>query len=261
MSLRASDTSVSSQLVEPEYLTDFAYSVTSCFSVLANLADDVRNLVRTEIAELIDVYDAKEVGSSTMPHKVNPKNFENVKSLWKEFMPRMVTIFMDQISEHQRDLTNSASLRFLPELFTGFCYAIGRLQKGLAKIEVNSDKMRVNFEMTKDKIVAEPLYIVLALNDYPDAYDVTMRLSRAAQAKKMRVLDMAMQHRELRPVLNAISPEQRAVLEDPSLYVGEAAARTLATCDHWEREVGRIQKEITAAKHKSHARTPALAFG
>ncbi len=106
LGLKPSDTSVSSQIVEPEPIADLAYSVVSCFSVLANLADDMRNLIRSEIGEVVDIYDEKEVGSSTMPHKMNPKNFENVKSFWKEFMPRMFTVFMDQISEHQRDLTN-----------------------------------------------------------------------------------------------------------------------------------------------------------
>ena len=66
------------------------------------------------------------VGSSTMPHKINPKDFENVKSLWKAYMPRLTTVLMDQVSEHQRDLTNSASGRFVTELVTAFAYAVRR---------------------------------------------------------------------------------------------------------------------------------------
>jgi adenylosuccinate lyase len=159
LGLKPVEPSVSSQIVEPESLTDLLYSVISCFSVLANLADDMRNLVRNEIAEVVDKYDDQEVGSSTMPHKMNPKNFENVKSLWKEFMPRMTTVFMDQISEHQRDLTNSASGRFVPELLTGFCYATMRMSNALAKIQPNTVRMEENLDSSKHDVVAEPLLI------------------------------------------------------------------------------------------------------
>jgi adenylosuccinate lyase len=234
LGLKPSDTSVSTQLVEPEFLTDLVYAVVSTFSVLANLADDIRNLVRTEIGELEDRYGEKEVGSSTMPHKVNPKNFENVKSLWKEFMPRMNTVFMDQISEHQRDLTNSASLRFVPEIFTAFCYASYRLRTGIAELETNPARMISNFDMTRNKIVAEPLYILLALYGHTDAYDRVMSLSREATRRVVPVLDLVKADRKLSDYLEKMSPEHRAVLEDTSRYVGDAANRTTATCDYWE---------------------------
>src|SRR5690606_694848 len=70
------------QVVEPEYLADFLHAVVSTFGVLANLADDMRHLQRTEIAEVGEAFDPDQVGSSTMPHKRNPWNFEHVKSLW-----------------------------------------------------------------------------------------------------------------------------------------------------------------------------------
>ncbi len=103
----------STQLVEPEYLLRLLLEVNIAFGVIANLADDLRNLQRSEIGEVREEFAATQVGSSTMPQKRNPWNSEHVKSLWKAFSPRVVTFFMDQISEHQRDLTNSASSRFV----------------------------------------------------------------------------------------------------------------------------------------------------
>ena len=105
---------ISTQIVEAEFFVDYLNSVISAFGVLANLADDMRHLQRSEIGEVGEFFEAKQVGSSTMPQKRNPINFENVKAMWKEFMPRIVTMYLDQISEHQRDLTNSASMRFIP---------------------------------------------------------------------------------------------------------------------------------------------------
>src|SRR3989338_5847896 len=100
---------ISTQVVEAEYMADFVHAVISCFGVLANISDDMRHLQRSEISEIREQFGNDQVGSSTMPHKMNPINFENVKSMWKEFMPRMSTLYLDQIYEHQRDLTNSAS--------------------------------------------------------------------------------------------------------------------------------------------------------
>lgn len=244
LGLKPSPTSVSTQVVEPESITDLAHSVISCFSILANLADDIRHLIRSEIAELIDTYSAEEVGSSTMPHKMNPKNFENVKSLWKEFMPRMMTVYMDQVSEHQRDLTNSASSRFLPEMFTGFSYAVLRMGGALAKIETNTVKMKEHIDASKHTVVAEPLYIMLALRGYPDAYDVIMKLSRESRRTGDRLIDVARRHPELSPYLEQLPDEHKDILDDPSLYVGDAPARTVATCDYWELECSRVKKSL-----------------
>jgi adenylosuccinate lyase len=255
LGLMPSDTSISSQIVEPESLTDLVYAVTSCFSVLANLADDIRHLIRSEIGELIDVYQAEEVGSSTMPHKMNPKNFENVKSLWKQFMPRMMTVFMDQISEHQRDLTNSASGRFLPELFTGFCYAVDRLKDGLGKVEVNEDRMRQNIEVSKQHYVAEPLYVILALQGFPDAYDTVMELSREARRSGTPLAELAKKDPRVQPYLDKLQQHHREVLDDPTTYVGDAPRRTIATCDQWELYCDSLRRRLEGEREEAKQNT------
>lgn len=244
LGLKPVEPSVSSQIVEPESLTDLLYSVISCFSILANLADDMRNLIRNEIAEVVEKYDDDEVGSSTMPHKMNPKNFENVKSLWKEFMPRMTTVFMDQISEHQRDLTNSASGRFVPELLTGFCYATMRMSNALAKIQPNTVRMKENLDSSKHHVVAEPLYIILALNGYPDAYDTIMQLSRESRKTGVTLIELARQKRELAPYLKKVKPHAQEILDDPATYIGAAPARTGVVCDHWEAVCDTLRRSL-----------------
>jgi len=103
-------------------------SYNTAFGIIANLADDLRHLQRSEIGEFREFFAPGQVGSSTMPHKRNPWNAEHVKSLWKAFAPRAVTWFMDQISEHQRDLSNSASGRFVAEYLGGFAAATARIQ-------------------------------------------------------------------------------------------------------------------------------------
>ena len=184
-----------------------------------------------------------------MPHKMNPKNFENVKSLWKEFMPRMVTVYMDQISEHQRDLTNSASGRFLPEMFTGFCYAVLRMSEALQHITTNTEKMREHVDASKHLIAAEPLYIMLALEGHPNAYDIVMQLSREARRAGLKVVDLAWRDPELSRYLERLPEEHQKLLADPSLYVGDAANRTAVTCDYWEARCKAIKPNSQEGEH------------
>src|SRR5262249_43866430 len=156
----------------PEYVADFVYALASAWGVLANLADDFRHLLRSEVHEVRAQIESdprtEVVGSSTMPHKINPKDFENVKSLWKAYMPRLVTVLMDQISEHQRDLTNSASGRFVTEFVTAFCYGVRRLSLALDSVTPDPERMTEILDSGKDAVVAEPLYILLSLAGHPD---------------------------------------------------------------------------------------------
>jgi adenylosuccinate lyase len=233
---------ISSQVVQPEYVADYVYALASCWGVLANLADDGRNLQRSEIRELRDrkATDARTevVGSSTMPHKVNPKDFENVKSLWKAYVPRLLTVLLDQISEHQRDLTNSASMRFVTEFVTAFAYGVYRLGGTLDGVEADAALMADVLEAGKDPVVAEPLYVLLSLAGHPDAHEAARVLAREARIKNLPLTEVIRQTRDLDEYLRRLTPEQRAVLDDPARYTGAAAQQTRAICDVYDQWLG-----------------------
>src|SRR5712692_28486 len=240
LGLRRGGRNISTQIVQPEYLTDLAYSVISCFSVLANLADDIRHLHRTEIAEVEQAYNVQDIGSSTMPHKVNPKNFEQVKSMWKMTMPRMMTVFMDQISEHQRDLTNSASGRFLIELFTAFDYSVSRLISAFNEIRVDEARMRRNLETSKDQIIAEPLYILLAMNGVSEAYYRARDLFAESDTTKIPLTELIWKKPDIRSILDRLNSAQLEVLRDPAKYVGASKQRALTVVAQAEETIETI---------------------
>ncbi|MCI0379049.1 MAG: hypothetical protein L0215_15685 [Gemmataceae bacterium] len=235
---------VSSQVVQPEPVCDFVYALVSAWGVLANIADDFRHLQRSEIRELCDKKAADPsspvVGSSTMPHKVNPKDFENVKSLWKAYMPRLTTALMDQISEHQRDLTNSASMRFVTEMLAAFAYGVHRLRGTLEGVEPDRTRMREVLELGKDPVSAEPLYVLLALAGHPDAHEAARVLARQARHVGKPLAQVIQEDRALAPYLDKLSAEQKAVLADPARYLGVAARRTREVCAVWEKRLAAI---------------------
>jgi adenylosuccinate lyase len=239
---------ISSQVVQPEPVADFVYALVSCWGVMANLADDFRHLQRSELREVQDrkATDARTevVGSSTMPHKVNPKDFENVKSLWKAYMPRLVTVLLDQISEHQRDLTNSASGRFVTELVTAFAYGVHRLRGALAAVVPDAARMREILEAGKDPVAAEPLYVLLSLAGHPDAHEQARVLAREARVHGITLTQAVQADRSLDAYLQRLSPEQRAVLDDPARYLGAAARRTRAVCAAWEGRLAELERAL-----------------
>lgn len=237
LGLKPSETGMSSQVVHPEPLADLAFAAISTFGVLANFADDMRHLYRTEIGEVKEKFQPERVGSSTMPHKVNPKDFENVKSLWKAYAPRIVTVLMDQISEHQRDLTNSASQRYLTEMFGAVDYGIYRTTNVVRNMEVDRERMRKNLDMSKDSIIAEPLYIILGLHGCPDPYDWSKRLANANRQSGARITDLMRQEPALQPYLERFTAEERELLDHPEKYTGNSESGTLGTVDYWLKYV------------------------
>jgi adenylosuccinate lyase len=228
----------STQIIEPEPLCDYVHALVSAFGVLANLADDMRALQRSEIAEVGEAFGKEQVGSSTMPHKRNPWNFENVKSLWKEFMPRMVTLYADQISEHQRDLTNSASQRFIPEIVVALVGSVRRMHGIMGRLVVDRESMERNFALSAGMIAAEPAYILLAALGHPDAHEAVRRLTLEAEQSGRPFQEALAESAELAPYLARFSAEQRALLSDPRRYTGLAEARTEEICEEWEGRLG-----------------------
>jgi adenylosuccinate lyase len=227
----------STQIIQPEFLLDLIHNIITCFGILANLADNIRHLQRSEINEVAEKFENSQVGSSTMPHKRNPWNFENIKSMWKEFMPRINTIYMDQISEHQRDLTNSASQRFIPEIFAGFLNSVLRMSKLMDRLVVDKNAMKRNFDMNKDMIIAEPLYLLLAYYGHPDAHEIVRILTLKSKEKNIPLSKLIFNNNELREYFDKFTKEQLDIINNPEKYIGISIKKTEEVCEYWEKQL------------------------
>jgi len=233
----------STQLVEPEHLARLLLELDLAFGVIANLADDLRNLQRTEIGEVRESFGEGQVGSSTMPQKRNPWNSEHVKSLWKTFFPRAITFLMDQISEHQRDLTNSASERFVPEFIAGLAAAANRMLGVLRGLVVDRARMAANLRMTGGAVLAEPAYILLAESGRPDAHELLRRITLAAERDALALHEalardpeasLAVQARLA--ALGVADPE--GFFSAPERYRGRAAEKARAIGERYRALMG-----------------------
>ncbi|MDR2660200.1 MAG: adenylosuccinate lyase [Spirochaetaceae bacterium] len=227
----------STQLVEPEYLLRLLLEMNIAFGIIANLADDLRHLQRSEIAELREGFAGTQVGSSTMPQKRNPWNSEHVKSLWKAFMPRVMSFYMDQISEHQRDLSNSASQRFIADYVCGFCMAVSRMSGVIKNISVDRERMLANLNGGAGGVMAEPAYILLAESGVNDAHEVIRRVTLAAEKENLS-FSQALRREDTvwrrigakmleLGIINDIS-ETLSFFENPARYCGLSAKKAIS---------------------------------
>jgi adenylosuccinate lyase len=235
----------STQLVEPEPLLRLLLEINAAFGVLANLSDDLRNLQRSEIGEVREAFGADQVGSSTMPQKRNPWNSEHVKSLWKAFFPRSMTFFMDQISEHQRDLTNSASERFVADYLAGFGAAANRELSVLKGLRVDRERMAKNLAMSGGAVLAEPAYILLAESGAADAHERLRRITLAAEAEGIAFHEALARDAEtsrlLSDRLGALGlPPAEEFFSRPECYRGRAAEKALAIGEKYRAIMGRF---------------------
>jgi len=227
----------STQIVPPEAMIRLFSEITVTAGVLANLADDMRNLQRTEIGEVGEPFDPNQVGSSTMPQKRNPITFENAKSLWTVILPRLMTVFMNQISDHQRDLTNSASSRTYGESIVYLVWIAERLAGAMEKLVIDKKNLSRNLAMQGDMILAEPLYLILASLGHPDAHEKVKQLTLSAQKQGTTLTFVTCADREMHSYLERMTTYQQQVLLDPAFYVGIAPKRARRVAERWAQEL------------------------
>ena len=127
---------------------------------------------------------AGEIGSSTMPHKVNPIDFENsegnlglANAVLKHLAEKL------PISRWQRDLTDSTVLR---NMGVGLGYTLlgyDSLLKGLGKLEINADLMKADLDANWE-LLAEPIQTVMRRYAVPNAYEKLKDLTRGARVSR-----------------------------------------------------------------------------
>jgi adenylosuccinate lyase len=127
---------------------------------------------------------AGEVGSSTMPHKVNPIDFENAEgnfgianSLLGHFAEKL------PISRWQRDLTDSTVLRALGTGFAHTLIGLDSLCKGLGKLETNPERLNADLDAAWE-VLAEPVQTVMRRYGLPNPYEQLKALTRGQGISK-----------------------------------------------------------------------------
>lgn len=119
-----------------------------------------------------------EVGSSVMPHKINPINYENSMANLK-MANGIINVFTEnlQVSRMQRDLSDSSLQRNIGMSIAYSLIAIKQTIIGINKLTVNEKKLRKELQNTPE-VLAEAIQTILRKNGYENAYEVLKELTR-----------------------------------------------------------------------------------
>ncbi|MEC8458736.1 MAG: adenylosuccinate lyase [Bacteroidota bacterium] len=157
-----------------------------------------------------------EVGSSAMPHKVNPIDFENAEGnlgLANAMLEHLSSKL--PISRLQRDLTDSTVLRNVGVPFGHIMIAISGIQKGLQKLLVNDTKIAADLEANW-AVVAEAIQNILRREGYPKPYEALKELTRTNTAITEESITIFIDRLE---VSDQIKEELKRIT--PNNYIGQ----------------------------------------
>jgi len=161
---------------------------------------------------------AGEVGSSTMPHKVNPIDFENAEgnlgianALLRHLSEKL------PVSRWQRDLTDSTVLRNMGVALGHTLLAYDSCSKGLDKLEANPDQIKLDLDNAWE-VLAEPIQTVMRRYAVANPYEQLKALTRGKQGITREVL-----HQFIRDLDIPESEKNRLLTMTPHNYVGQAA--------------------------------------
>ena len=169
-------TAVTTQIEPYDHLAAWCDALRRVHTILMDLDKDVWAYISMDYFKQAIV--AGEVGSSAMPHKVNPIDFENsegnlgvANALLAHFAEKL------PISRLQRDLTDSTVLRNLGVALGHSVIAMNATRKGLGKLVLNESKLTADLEANW-AIVAEGIQTILRREGYPEPYEALKKLTR-----------------------------------------------------------------------------------
>ena len=158
-----------------------------------------------------------EIGSSVMPHKINPINFENSMANIKMANGVLGTFIENlQISRMQRDLSDSSMLRNIGVAVGYALIAIKQSIKGICKLNVNEKLLRDELQNTPE-ILAEAVQTILRKNEYENAYETLKSITRG---KNISMKEM----RDFIETLEINQKDKENLLKlEPENYIGLAS--------------------------------------
>lgn len=209
---------MSTQIESHDYIVEIADAISHFNRIMANFCSDMWTYISMEFFNQVVV--KKEVGSSTMPNKVNPINFENGEMNFRkstsdfEFLSEWL-----MSSRMQRDLRDSTALRNLGTAFAHSYLGMERTMIGIKKVNVNEAVLNQKLD-GKWEVLAEAVQTVLRKYGMPDAYNLLKELTRGKNISK-EVLHEFMNSE----VLAVIPEDERKKLMEirPEDYIGLAS--------------------------------------
>jgi adenylosuccinate lyase len=166
------------QVIARDRHAELLYALASIAATCELIAVELRHLQRTEVGEVLEGFKAGQKGSSAMPHKRNPIAAETISGLARVVRSNLLAGLQDVALWHERDISHSSVERIiLPDSCLLVDYMIGRLNRLLAGLGVDVERMRENLWSSHGLVFSQPvlLALVAAGATRDDAYRIVQR--------------------------------------------------------------------------------------
>jgi adenylosuccinate lyase len=206
--------------IEPhDWIAEYCHAIMRSNTVLLDFARDMWNYI--SLGYFTQRLEPGEVGSSTMPHKVNPIDFENAEGNLG-LANALLGHFADKlpVSRMQRDLTDSTVLRNLGVAIGHSVLSFRSLTAGLEKIELNHARVAEDLDRAWE-VISEAVQTVMRAHGIPDAYERLKTFTRG------RPVDESAMHEFIASVALPPDAKQRLLQLKPGTYVGLAPSLAL----------------------------------
>ncbi|MEM1578154.1 MAG: adenylosuccinate lyase [Archaeoglobaceae archaeon] len=216
---------ISTQIIPRDIYCEYLEFLANLATTLEKIAVNFRILQRAEVGELMEKFEAKQVGSSTMPHKRNPIDSENVCGL-----ARIVRAFVEPqhqsaILWEERDLTNSSAERItLLEATILADHILTRMIKIVSGIAIDIENVRRNLEMQRGLNLSEAIMLALTKKGISRqiAHEILRKAALRVYANKSSLLDELLRDEEVKKYFKE---EELSELLKPEKYIGTAVQR------------------------------------
>jgi adenylosuccinate lyase len=201
--------------IEPhDWIAEYCHALMRANTVLLDLARDMWSYISLGYFKQRMI--EGEVGSSTMPHKVNPIDFENAEGNLG-LANALLGHFADKlpVSRMQRDLTDSTVLRNVGVAIGHSVLSYGSLERGLDKIELDPQRVAQDLDRAWE-VLGEAVQTVMRAHGIADAYDRLKTFTRG------RPIDRAAMHEFIASLELPPAEKQRLLSLEPATYVGLA---------------------------------------
>ena len=198
--LRLKPAPVSTQVIQRDRHAEFISSIALIGSSLEKFATEIRNLQRTEIAEMQEGFTKGQKGSSAMPHKKNPITAERVTGIARLLRGYAVTAMENVPLWHERDIAHSSVERvILPDATTILDYGLHKFNGILQKLVINKKRMLENIWYGGGLVFSQRVMLKLAapVGSRDTAYRIVQRNAMAAHEGKGRFQDLLKQDPEV----------------------------------------------------------------
>jgi adenylosuccinate lyase len=216
---------VSNQVVARDRYAEYFMFLANVATTLDKIGVEIRTLQRTEIAEVEEAFGARQVGSSTMPHKRNPIKSEQVCGLARVVRSAVEPALQNNTLWDERDLTNSSCERILfPEASILADHLLSLMIRVIEGLTLKPDRIARNLSLLQGVNMAEAVMIELTRRgmDRQEAHEIMRRASMEALAREIplsKVLSTEV------AVTRVLSPAEIQALLDPGHYIGTAPAQ------------------------------------